>query len=150
MKKLIILLLVVSGLIYSVTQVSAKQGLSIQDFIKKTFVSIVQKNGKPVSKTPESSPVVLGETDEVKDGSQTQSIGQKIGNTISPVLTTVGNTLESIVEQSSKVVAGKDQKIEIDKAIEDARKKAENLPEDVFNKAKYEYCKQVVTDYEKR
>ncbi len=150
MRKLIILLLVVSGLIYAVTQVSAKQGLSIQDFMKKTFVSVLQKKSTSVSKTPESTPVVLGETDEVKDGGQTPSFGQKIGNSVSPVLTTVGNTIENIVQQSSKVVTGKDQKIEIDKAIEDARKKAENLPEDVFNKAKYEYCKQVVTDYEKR
>lgn len=150
MRKIIILLLVVAGLIYAVTLVSAKQGLSVQDFFKKTLENVLQKKVNPTEKTPESSPVVLGETDVLKDETQTISIGQKINNTVSPILTTVGETLENIIEKSNKVVTGNDQKVEIDKAIEDARRRTENLPEEVFNKAKYEYCKQVVSDYEKR
>jgi len=83
----------------------------------------------------------------------TQQIGEVLGetqknivDTVQTIQSTVGDTVSQIVTS----VTTQDQKIEIDKAVQQVQQQAANIPQEIFEKARYEYCKQVVSDYEKR
>ena len=83
----------------------------------------------------------------------TQQIGEVLGetqknivDTVQTVQSTVGDTFSQILSS----VTTQDQKIEIDKAVQQVQQKAANIPQEIFEKARYEYCKQVVSDYENR
>jgi len=83
----------------------------------------------------------------------TQQIGEVLGetqknivDTVQTIQSTVGDTVSQIVTSATT----QDQKIEIDKAVQQVQQQAANIPQEIFEKARYEYCKQVVSDYEKR
>jgi|SRR3989339_541016 len=73
---------------------------------------------------------------------------EAIGGNLKPMAQSASKTASETYSNVVKSFTTDEQKIEIDKAVEDAKKKIENLPEDIFEKARYEYCQQVVHDYE--
>lgn len=153
MRKIVFLLLLIGGLVAGILAVSASNGLSLKDVISKTLAGRVAEPTPPVSTEEQGG--VLGEA--VEDSSPTPSsrlnfgsIGSQVSSVVGPIVQTVGSVLGTVVEETAKAVTGNDQKIEIDKAIEEAKKNAANVPGEVFDKAKYEYCKQVISDYETR
>lgn len=78
----------------------------------------------------------------------TQTTLQGAVKAIQPAFQQVVTTVSEGISSTAEHVLIQDQKIEIDKAIEDVKKNAANIPERVVEEAKFNYCKQVVQDYE--
>ena len=71
---------------------------------------------------------------------------------VAPITTQVENVLGATVNTVTSVTSGSTTdtgKIEVNKLFENAKSQAGAIPEQVFTQARYEYCKQVVNDFEK-
>jgi len=119
------------------------------------LVYAYQKNAKSaekkttVSADAASTANVLGESTTLTSTKQKiQDAIESIGNNLQPAANSLSQTVSGAYTNAVEKFASEDQKIEIDKAVEDTKKKIENLPEEMFEKARYEYCQQVVKDYE--
>lgn len=98
--------------------------------------------GKFMSSAPE-------EDRDTKVLGATQQSFQSVMGSVGPAVDQAYNAVSSQVSAISDTVLKDDQKIQVDKAFEDIKNNAADIPENVFNDAKYNYCKSVVTDYEK-
>lgn len=145
MRKMLFLVLVVGLLVGAVAMVSAKQSTPLLSGI----THLLQKKTQ-VAQVSSEDGNVLGEQSDQVNSSGIQGVGEKIGDTVGPVLESIGNSVSQFASTVTEKVTTDDQKIQIDKAVEDAKNRASEIPGEVFDKAKYEYCKQVVEDYEKR
>ncbi len=96
--------------------------------------------GKFAKVLPQEDSRVLGASQQ-----DVKSMFSSIGPAVDGAYNSVSNQVSSLSDKYLK----EDQKIEVDKAFNDIKNNAADIPENVFNDAKYNYCKSVVTDYEK-
>ena len=98
-------------------------------------------------------PILSGINLELKKGKITTLIGPNGGGKTSIariLLRILKPTSGKVLINSAVKIGYMPQKIEIDKAVQQVQQQAANIPQEIFEKARYEYCKQVVSDYEKR
>ncbi len=76
-----------------------------------------------------------------------------VAGVITPITQQVGNVLGASVNTVTSVTSGSTTdtgKIDVNKLFENAKSQAAAIPEQVFTQARYEYCRQVVNDFEKK
>ena len=76
-----------------------------------------------------------------------------VTNIVSPITNQVGNILGASVNTVTSVTSGSttdNGKVDVNKLFENAKSQAAAIPEQVFTQARYEYCRQVVNDFEKQ
>lgn len=96
-----------------------------------------------------STPVTVEDGGDSKVLGATQQTLQSAMGSVGPALDQAYTSVSTQVDSLKDTVLKDDQKIQVDKAFEDLKNNAADIPENVFNDAKYNYCKSVVTDYEK-
>lgn len=85
-------------------------------------------------------------TSKENDGSILGAVQEKTESVSKILQDTVGKTVGDVASQFMT----EDQKIEIDKALKNVQDQAVGIPENVYQQARFEYCKQVVDDYAHR
>ena len=119
---------------------------NLQNFLKKPVDT--PPGDEQASAPTDQSGTVLGVTKE--NITKTQ---HAIAGIVTPITTQVGNVLGAMVNTVTSVTSGSttdNGKVDVSKLFENAKSTAAAIPEQVFTQTRYEYCKQVVNDFEKK
>lgn len=119
---------------------------NLQDFLKKPVAT--PPDDEQASDSDDKTGSVLGVTKENITKTKNAVVG-----VVSPITTQIGNVLGATVNTVTSVTSGSTTdtgKIDVNKFFENAKSQAAAIPEQVFTQARYEYCKQVVNDFEEQ
>lgn len=79
---------------------------------------------------------------------KTKNVLANVGHVVNPVVQQVAQVLGQTT--TSTHVSSGSGTIDVNQAFENAKSQAAQIPEKVFDQARYTYCKQVVEEFEKR
>lgn len=119
---------------------------NFQNLLKKPDAD--QPGDEQVSVPDEKTGSILGVSKE-----NITKTKNAVAGVVTPITTQIGNVLGASVNTVTSVTSGSTTdtgKIDVNKLFENAKSQAAAIPEQVFTQARYEYCKQVVNDFEKQ
>ncbi|HKY74286.1 MAG TPA: hypothetical protein VJ246_03175 [Patescibacteria group bacterium] len=127
-------------------------------FVSACFVTLLVAGGVYAWKNQDA---LKGKISLKNDDSQTGEVlgeaQEKVSNVQESVQRVAGpimNQVAQIVNQSASMLPqgslSQPGSINVNDAVEQVKQQAASIPEKVFQDARYEYCRQVVQDYEKK